>query len=117
LAEEGGIDVVGGGPPCNTWSRARYVHWRPGPPPLRRRGEFAWGLPDLRRGALLRVREANTLLINFMMLCETVCRHDGKYFMEHPQDPGCFPLPSVWSTDLVCQWELRCHGRRLLLDQ
>ena len=46
LCEGGWVDIVLGGPPCSTWSRARYNRRRLGPPPVRSR-LCPWGLPGL----------------------------------------------------------------------
>ena len=59
LAEEGLIDVVLGGPPCSTWSRARF---RPGGlRPLRFRGLQEWGRWDATPTEQLRITSANVL--------------------------------------------------------
>ena len=46
LAQEGLIDLLIGGPPCSTWSKARH-RAAPGPRPVRDRYEARWGLQDL----------------------------------------------------------------------
>ena len=43
LAEQGYIDILIGGPPCSTWSRARFNKSILGPRPLRFRGAQSWG--------------------------------------------------------------------------
>ena len=45
LEAEGLVDGIGGGPPCETWSKLRFLP--NGPPPVRLRGRFAWGVPNL----------------------------------------------------------------------
>ena len=47
LAEGGFIDFIGGGPPCGTFSIARFRKMLGGPRPVRFRGAMAWGRPDL----------------------------------------------------------------------
>ena len=47
LTDDGCVDAAGGGPPCATFRRARFLPG--GPPPLRRRGKYEWGLPGLGR--------------------------------------------------------------------
>ena len=42
LAELGYIDFVGGGPPCGTFSVARFRKMSSGPRPVRFRGQFLW---------------------------------------------------------------------------
>ena len=116
LADEGLIDVLIGGPPCNTWSRARF-RGGAGPRPLRYRGSLCWGLPWLSPGEERRVKEANGLLIFFLSLSESVARQGGAVGLEHPEDPGCEPLPSIWDTDVVQAWEARIGASRWLVDQ
>ena len=113
--EQGLTDLLLGGPPCSTWSRARFH--RGGPPPLRRRGAHAWGLPNLAKAASARVTEANLLLCNFLGLGEALSRVGGAVAMEHPEDPGADPYASVWALPTVLGWEDRVGSRRILLDQ
>ena len=70
LAEEGLIDLVLGGPPCSTWSKLRFLPG--GPPPLRLRGSFVWGLPGPTAHQQHRVREGNVSMVNFLSICEAV---------------------------------------------
>jgi len=111
----GFVDMILGGPPCATWSRVRFLCG--GPPPLRHRGEFAWGLPWLTGAGTARVKEANLLLVNFLALCEAVVARGGGHLLEHPEDPGGPPYPSIWDTQLVLDWEKRLGSIRALLDQ
>ena len=115
LIERGYVDFVGGGPPCATWSRARFQAG--GPRPLRFRGSLVWGREDLRPAEKERVGEANLLLFHLVALCEAVARVGGGFFVEHPRDPEADPYPSTWSTDAVRAWEQRTGARRCLLDQ
>ena len=119
MAEEGFIDVVIGGPPCSTWSRARFIKLPDGygPRPLRHRGKYAWGLPNLSPHEQRRVQEANILLIHFLALCEAVSSRGGAHLLEHPADPGRYPYPSIFDTELVQQVEDRTSAIRTLLDQ
>ena len=59
LAWGGYIDGAMGGPPCSTWSAARWLYIPGGPRPLRMRGAFAWGLPNLRPHEARRVAEGS----------------------------------------------------------
>eukprot|EP00969_Alexandrium_andersonii_P090530 3996756-Alexandrium_andersonii.AAC.1 len=49
LADQGYLDGYMNASPCSTWSRARFRRGA-GPRPVRWRGRFAWGLPDLTPG-------------------------------------------------------------------
>ena len=113
LAEEGLIDLVLGGPPCSTWSKVRFLPG--GPPPLRLRGSFVWGLPGLTAHQQNRVREGNVLMVNFLAICEAVSLRGGGHLLEHPADPGCAPYLSVLSTDELIGMERRTGAIRLLL--
>ena len=115
LAEEGILALWAGGPPCGTWSRLRHLDG--GPPPLRLRGRFIWGLPHLSAAAAQRVQLANIVLLNFLAVGEAVVRGGGLTFLEHPEDPGVAPFASVWSLDTLLAYERRISATRLLLDQ
>ena len=68
MIKEGLIDVIGGGPPCATWSALRF---RPeGPRPVRFRGDQAWGRYDLTVKEQEILAIANKLMLNFLTLCE-----------------------------------------------
>ncbi|CAE7462480.1 unnamed protein product [Symbiodinium microadriaticum] len=96
---EGYVDIIVGGPPCSTVSRARH-----------RRG----GLTTAESG---RLREANRLWLHFMMACEKVSARGGCHLFEHPQDPGVEPFPSIWITPEMIQLELRTKAQRVSFDQ
>ena len=92
----GHFDAVGGGPPCSTWSAARYAG-DDGPPPLRSR-LHPWGLPGLGRSYQNKVNEHNILML-FMLEALGVAFPEMVGFMEHPADWGRDPYPSVWATE------------------
>ena len=116
LADEGLIDILIGGPPCNTWSSARFRRG-PGPRPVRRRGKHCWGLPNLSPVEERRVKEANSLLLFFLSMSESVAAQGGAVALEHPEDRGVDPYPSIWNTEVVLAWEVRVKATRLLIDQ
>ncbi|CAK0884637.1 unnamed protein product, partial [Prorocentrum cordatum] len=72
LVALGYIDGIVGGPPCSTWSRARFAKLLRGLRPLRFRGKYVRGRPDseLTEAEKGRVRESNLLTLNFLSLCE-----------------------------------------------
>ena len=109
LVEEGLIDIVVGGPPCSTVARSRHVYIRGGPRPLRFRW-CLWGRGDLKPWELARVKEANTLWLNYMATC-------GAHLWEHPADPEEEPFPSVWCTTEMLGLERRTESVRALLHQ
>ncbi|CAK0851604.1 unnamed protein product, partial [Prorocentrum cordatum] len=116
LCEGGWVDIVLGGPPCSTWSRARYNRRRPGPPPVRSR-RCPWGLSGLRDWEAARVSESNTLTLNLLALCEACGQSGGAFLIEHPEDPGHAPYPSIWNTTEMLDFETRRSSRRACLDQ
>ena len=60
---EGLIDALLAGPPCSTWSRARWNAGSGTARPLRGRSSHAWGLPYLLSREQRRVREANSCML------------------------------------------------------
>ena len=87
---------VGGGPPCETWSVARWLG--SGPPPLRDR-QSPWGLKHLTRKQHLQVSVGTRLLEAAMELLSLVMVHGGCGFIEHPQTATWMygtPCPSIW---------------------
>lgn len=84
------------GPPCGTWTKARYNHNCPGPVPLRSR-EHPWGLPDLKGRLKIQTDIASQLLRATLQILMAVVSNGGFYTLEHPQDPGQAPFPSIWN--------------------
>ena len=118
LAHLGLIDVVLGGPPCSTWSRARFRHipGRGGPRPLRFRDQLL-GRQDLSGWEAERVTEANVLLFNFLGLCEAVRAQSGSFLIEHPADPGEPPYPSIWILEATQGLAARAGTEVIVIDQ
>ena len=91
--------VIGflGGPPCNTWSRARgrALHDRSGPRIVRTNAD-PWGLPSLR------LRELEDVILGNVLLCfaiEALCNlalTGGIGLLEHPCEPEDESLASIW---------------------
>ena len=67
--------------------------------------------------ARCRVRSANTLMLNFLFLCEKVCEHHGAFLLEHPEDRGRAPFASIWATQVWLHLAQRTGARYRLLDQ
>ena len=109
------VDFLIGGPPCATWSVRRFI--RPGPRPLRFRGKWAWGRPDLSPREWAKVKTANALMFTFLTLAELVAKTGGGVLLEHPADPMEEPKPSIFATEELEQWLLRIRGEILVLDQ
>ena len=98
---EGHVLGFGGGPPCETWTAARFM---PGGPPPVRSYEEPWGLRSLSRRAHEQV-VIGTKLLQFLIelllfgLPFGVCS-----FLEHPAFPEWLAPrspPSIWATDIM----------------
>lgn len=116
LVDDGLVDIVVGGPPCSTVARSRHVYLKGGPRPLRFRW-CLWGRGDLKPWEFARVKEANTLWLNYMTTCEGVSSRGGAHLWEHPADPEEEPFPSVWCTTEMLGLERRTDAVRALLHQ
>jgi len=110
----GQIAVYLGGPPCNTWSLARYAG-PPGPPPLRSRA-YPWGLPHLSGSQKKLCQNHDILLLRHIELCKAVGRAGGLFLTEHPDDPGP-PYPSIFATSPVLSLEQEFQCSWVVFDQ
>jgi hypothetical protein len=95
--------VVGaaGGPPCETWSTARFRAG--GPPPLRSRDK-PWGLPDLNHKHQKQVLVANTLLQVFITVFVEIVLVGACAFLEHPAVTDLhdqYEAPSIWYLEQI----------------
>ena len=88
----------------------------PGPPPVRTRS-LPWGLPNLSETQARDVRVGTKLLLNFIQLCHAVAEGGGYYVLEHPEDPGSEPYPSIWVTDPVLELLEKTRGASIGLHQ
>ena len=100
---------AGGGPPCETFTAARYMAG--GPPPLRSAEHWS-GLPALRPRQWIQT-QVGTRLIHFLLdilLC--LAAHGGCGFAEHPQYPTWLRSqkpPSLWACKAVSKLKrLKC---------
>ena len=92
---------IGGGPPCETWSAARWLGG--GPPPLRDR-QAPWGLPWLSKKQHQQVVVGSGLLRTAVELAVMVTFYGGCFFIEHPQVPLWLegtPCPAIWRTQML----------------
>ena len=116
LCAEGLVDIIFGGPPCSTVSRARHNFIQGGPRPLRFR-DCPWGRPDLTAAESALVATANTLWINFLALSEAVVKAGGAYGLEHPADPGVPPFASIFILPELLNLETLAGAVRPSFDQ
>eukprot|EP00435_Cladocopium_sp_Y103_P035492 s516_g9.t1 len=99
--QSGAIAGVGGGPPCETFTAARFLEG--GPPPLRSFDEL-WGLST--NGARhWRQTQLGSELMRFLLECLYWCARCGAAgFLEHPGFPVWarhFRPPSIWCSNAV----------------
>ena len=98
--------VQGGlcGPPCETWSQARFVNENNGaerqPRPLRSL-EWLWGLSSLSLREQGQVAVGNELLIFSIDLLICLARSDGIGVLEHPGEPADETKPSIWRLPII----------------
>lgn len=98
--------VQGGlcGPPCETWSQARFVDMPGGsekqPRPLRSL-EWLWGLPSLSLRELEQVAVGNELLLFSIDLMICLARSEGHGVLEHPGEPADEDKPSIWRLPII----------------
>ncbi len=98
-ARGGLVGGLVGGPPCETWTRARG--WDDGGPRPLRSLEHSWGLPGLRPRELEQVRAGNALLAVALLLFWAVVARGGAALLEHPAEPPEVHGPSIWRPDVV----------------
>ena len=93
--QEGLIDAVMSGPPCATWSRARWHASVKGARPMRTRSAWQWGVPWLNEGEKARLKKANDCMVLALSSSEGIASRGGTYLLEHPEDPGEEPFASI----------------------
>ena len=94
------------GPPCETWTSARFAEIADkagnilkGPRPLRS-AEACWGLPGLSLAELDQVAVGNCLLLRGLWLCIPVALSGGSVLLEHPAPPYELERPAIWRTSI-----------------
>ena len=101
------------GPPCETWSAARFHalenSLRSGPRPLRSL-EALWGLDHRTMAELHQLDVGNCLLLKGLWLCVATALHNGSVILEHPAMPIEEAKPSIWRTGIL---RLLLRGRYL----
>ena len=87
-----------GGPPCSTFSRIRHV-WVPGGSrPLRSRDNPLEPLPGLAPDEIRQCDVGTALLLRTLILLAILGCRGAWAALEHPQDPGRAPFPSIWNS-------------------
>ena len=104
------------GPPCETWSQARFVedplHPGRGPRPLRDR-DHLWGFESLSLREAQQVATGNELLLFTIELLYALACVDGFGLLEHPQEPEEPSRPSIWHLEALHLLR-RCPGVQIV---
>jgi len=113
---------IAGGPPCETWSAARFVPAdpvEPGkspprmPPPLRSREE-PWGVQGLELKHYRQLELASRLLRVFLLFVVLVLRRGGAALLEHPsRSKHILKAPSIWLLPYL-KWLLHFKSARFI---
>ena len=106
-----------GGPPCETFSSARFnilENTRRAPRPVRTLQDL-WGMAGLTLKEERQVHTANVLL-TFSLLLQLVLWGQGRWYTnEHPKEPDNQSHPSIWRLPITQIMEkLPCLGRVLI---
>ena len=103
------------GPPCETWSSARFHRLEDGtgPRPLRSRAR-PWGLDRLRFPELEQLGVGSDLFLRGLWLCILVAFAHGAVILEHPALPADPGHPSIWATWVVHLLRTYCPWFQLL---
>ncbi|CAL1167790.1 unnamed protein product [Cladocopium goreaui] len=102
------------GPPCETWSRARFVAMlkttsqRRSPRPVRS-GEDLWGLCSLSLREARQVGVGNLLLCFALEMLFRLALVGASGVLEHPDTPPDESMPSIWRLPIML-WLLQMPG-------
>lgn len=92
------------GPPCETWSQARFadlgIEGARQPRPLRSL-EWLWGLPSLALREMSQIAVGNELLLFSLDLLICLAHSEGLGILEHPGEPEDETKPSIWRLPIV----------------
>jgi len=91
------------GPPCETWSKARFAnsaHQAHGPRPVRSAQEL-WGLSSLSLRELAQVTVGNHLLCFSLEMLFRLAIVGALGVLEHPEMPDDEHMPSIWRLDVM----------------
>ena len=116
-ARDGYVIGAGGGPPCETYSSARYL---PGGPPPVRSADDEWGLPGLSKKQHMQV-EVGSKLVQFLVSFLVALIPLGLCgFIEHPAFP-CWAWTkhpaSIWANATIRQLAKLCCFTMTTFDQ
>lgn len=114
-ASDGAVAGFLCGPPCETWSRARFVQlqqtlssfWR-SPRPVRS-GQDLWGLSSLSLREVKQVGMGNLLLCFALEMLFRLALVGAHGVLEHPDTPPDESMPSIWRLPIM-RWLLQMPG-------
>ena len=106
------------GPPCETWSSARFhkLEHGTGPRPLRDRSR-PWGLDLLRFPELEQLGVGSDLFLRGLWLSILVAFAHGAVILEHPAPPFDESYPTIWATWVIQSLRTYCPWFDLLVIQ
>ena len=114
-AKRGWVVAFLGGPPCETWSRAReqslQVDSRHGPRVIRS-AAAPWGFASLALREIRQVLVGNQLMFFSLMMMTVLYDIGGCGALEHPARPSKTTSASIWNTAIL-QLLLQLPGFRL----
>ena len=109
-----------GGPPCETYSMARWNQCLPegGPKPLRT-SQFPWGLPELSYKELVQMLNGSCLMFRTIFLLMLIHAFGGGTSLEHPKGPEQHQVWgwSIWMSGFIRRWLLDNNVRMLQFAQ
>lgn len=97
------VVAIIGGPPCETWSKARErsVENHAYAPRVLRVPEDPWGLPSLRLKELRQIRVGNDLMGFILEAIVMLYCVGGVAILEHPAAPDSESSVSIWRTPIL----------------
>ena len=118
LARHHCVALMLSGPPCETWSSARFLQppadcpakW---PRPLRS-ADLPWGIPGLSFKELRQLLQGSQLMLTNLRLDLTVATTGGGAGMERPEIPQDESYPSIWRTALHRSYHMEFPEKALL---
>jgi len=103
-AQRGWVVAFLGGPPCETWSRAREQSLGKGPrkgPRVIRSAQTPWGFSCLALREIRQILVGNQLMLFCLRMMTVLYVKGGCGAMEHPARPPKETSASIWNTPLL----------------
>ena len=117
ILDMGVVGLSVSGPPCETWTAARYLHDgdtpRRLPRPLRD-ASLPWGRPGLTIRELYQVATGSQLMLSNLRIELGVFTGGGGAGMEHPATPHNEDYASIWRTMVHKNVLMATHNAQLV---